>query len=309
VTVEGTSNSFGDVQLTVDLIADKILFDFAAKHPLVYQAASEEAPELKTMNAAGRFVLCWDPLDGSSIIDNNWSVGTIVGIWDRRTGLLGACGRDQLSSVVVQYGARCTALVALDDGTYEFTLQADGSWLCSRHRIRIQDSSKLFSPANLRAAQDLPGYAQLIDTWMRERKTLRYTGGLVPDVYQQFTKGQGVFANPTSTAAPAKLRLAFEAAPFALLVERAGGQSSDGSSGSSILTLESIPWISEQRFALARRTKWYGSTSSCLELPELTRSRLMMPEPVRNGQRCRVNVLGWEKIGSKRLKSPFPWED
>merc|ERR1712137_88477 len=126
----------------------------------------------------------------------------------------------------------------MDDGTYEFTLQASGCWLCSRPCIRIQESSKLFSPANLRASQDLPGYAQLIEEWMKERKTLRYTGGLVPDVYQQFTKGQGVFANPTSTAAPAKLRIAFEAAPFALLVERAGGLSSDGNSGCSILDVE-----------------------------------------------------------------------
>merc|ERR1712137_37249 len=126
----------------------------------------------------------------------------------------------------------------MDDGTYEFTLQASGCWLCSRPCIRIQESSKLFSPANLRAAQDLPGYAQLIDTWMRERKTLRYTGGLVPDVYQQFTKGQGIFTNPTSKAAPAKLRLAFEAAPVALLVERAGGRSSDGMTGQSILDVE-----------------------------------------------------------------------
>jgi len=190
VTVEGTSNSFGDVQLTVDIIADKILFDFALANHLVYQAASEEEPELKSMNLDGRFVLCWDPLDGSSIIDNNWSVGTIVGIWDRSTGLLGASGRDQLSSIVVQYGPQCTALVALDDGTYEFTLQADDTWLCSRTKIRIQEDSKIFSPANLRASQDLPGYAQLVASWMEERKTLRYTGGLVPDVYQQFTKRQ-----------------------------------------------------------------------------------------------------------------------
>jgi len=248
VTVEGTSNSFGDVQLTVDLIADQILFDFAAKSPVVHMAASEEAPELKKMNECGRFVLCWDPLDGSSIIDNNWSVGTIVGIWDKRTGLVGACGRDQLSSIVVQYGPRCTALVALDDGTYEFTLQADSSWICSRQCIRIQDTTKIFSPANLRASQDLPGYAQLIQEWMRERKTLRYTGGLVPDVYQQFTKGQGIFANPTSKAAPAKLRIAFEAAPFALLVERAGGRSSDGVTGCSILDV--VITTVDQRTAL-----------------------------------------------------------
>merc|ERR1711869_103379 len=68
--------------------------------------------------------------------------------------------------------------------------------------------------------------------------TLRYSGGLVPDIYQQFTKNQGVFANPTSDASPAKLRLAFEAAPFGLLVEKAGGKTSDGVSGGSILDIQ-----------------------------------------------------------------------
>ena len=59
-----------------------------------------------------------------------------------------------------------------------------------------------------------------------DKYTLRYTGGLVPDVYQQFTKNHGVFTNPTSASSPAKLRMVFEAAPVALLVEAAGGTSS-----------------------------------------------------------------------------------
>ena len=63
-------------------------------------------------------------------------------------------------------------------------------------------------------------------------------GGLVPDVYQQFTKMQGVFANPTSAGSPAKLRLAFEAAPFGLLVEQAGGKTSDGVTGGSVLDVK-----------------------------------------------------------------------
>ena len=105
-------------------------------------------------------------------------------------------------------------------------------------RIEISADSKIFSPANLRVAQDSPQYAKLVDYWMENRYTLRYTGGLVPDICQQFTKQMGVFANPTSDKSPAKLRLAFEAAPFGLLVEKAGGKTSDGVSGGSILDVK-----------------------------------------------------------------------
>jgi len=173
----------------------------------------------------------------------------MIGVWPKRTGLIGATGRDQVTSLVALYGPRTTVIVALDDGTYEFSYGCtpegcqlpDGTWepwICSREAIKIKPDCKIFSPANLRAAQDVPGYKKLFDYYMENRFTLRYSGGLVPDVYQQFTKEQGVFSNPTSKTSPAKLRLAFEAAPFGLLVERAGGKSSDGVTGQSILDVQ-----------------------------------------------------------------------
>jgi len=145
-----------------------------------------------------------------------------------------------------------TVLVALDDGAYEFSYGCCTTgaepWICTRHQIQIAPDAKIFSPANLRAAQELPGYQQLVNHYMVNRCTLRYTGGLVPDVYQQFTKRQGIFTNPTAASSPAKLRLAFEAAPFGLLVEKAGGKTSDGVTGGSILdvTITSV----DQRTAL-----------------------------------------------------------
>jgi sedoheptulose-bisphosphatase len=141
-------------------------------------------------------------------------------------------------SLVVQYGPRTTAILTMDDGVYEFTLQGTKvacDWICSRENIVIAQEAKTFAPANFRASQDLPGYSDLIEYWMEKRLTLRYTGGLVPDMYRQFTKEQGIFANPTTPKAPAKVRIAFEAAPFALLVEKAGGKTSDGVTGGSIL--------------------------------------------------------------------------
>ena len=98
VTVAGSDNQFGDVQLGVDVIADELMWDTCKTDPLVNQAASEEEPEVVTAHADGKFCVCWDPLDGSSIVDNNWAVGTIIGIWPASKGIIGATGRDQASS-------------------------------------------------------------------------------------------------------------------------------------------------------------------------------------------------------------------
>jgi len=251
VTVEGSENTFGDAQLSVDVIADNLMWDACKDSPTIREGASEEDPEVRNTDTDGdgEYTVCWDPLDGSSIVDNNWAVGTMIGIWPKSTGLIGATGRDQVTSLIAIYGPRTTVLVALDDGAYEFSYGCtpegcqlpDGSfepWICSRSKIEIAKDCKIFSPANLRAAQEVPGYKRLVDYYMAERYTLRYSGGLVPDVYQQFTKCQGIFSNPTSASSPAKLRLAFEAAPFALLVEKAGGKSSDGVTGGSILDVK-----------------------------------------------------------------------
>jgi len=177
VTVADAQNSvFGDVQLGVDVIADDLMWEACKSSKVVREGASEEEPVMVETNKDGRFTVCWDPLDGSSIVDNNWAVGTMIGIWDKKTGMLGATGRDQVTSIVVLYGPRTTALVACDDGVYEFTCGAGGLWVASRfgrnpnphleasdlicscfrngrERVTIKDKSKIFSPANLRATQ------------------------------------------------------------------------------------------------------------------------------------------------------------
>merc|ERR1712176_953193 len=251
VTVEGSMNDFGDAQLSVDVIADNLIWEAVKKSPVIREGASEEDPIVRDVDEGGEgeYTVCWDPLDGSSIVDNNWAVGTMIGIWGKETGLIGATGNDQKTALIALYGPLTTVLFALDDGTYEFSYGCtpegyqlpDGTWepwICSKNKVVISEEAKIFSPANLRAAQDVPGYKKLVDHFMDNRYTLRYSGGLVPDVYQQFTKGQGVFSNPTSEASPAKLRLAFEAAPFGLLVKKAGGLTSDGVTGNSILDVE-----------------------------------------------------------------------
>ena len=94
VTVEGSANTFGDAQLSVDVIADEIMWEVAKGSEVVAYGASEEEPEIVKCNPKGEYTICWDPLDGSSIVDNNWAVGTIIGVFVR--GVLLSC--DALSA-------------------------------------------------------------------------------------------------------------------------------------------------------------------------------------------------------------------
>ena len=119
VKADEQKSVFGDVQLSVDVVADDLMWDVCRKEPLVKEGASEENPEVREMHPDGKYCIVWDPLDGSAIVDNNWAVGTIVGIWGRETGILGATGRDQVAAMVANYGPRTTAFVSLDDGVYE----------------------------------------------------------------------------------------------------------------------------------------------------------------------------------------------
>ncbi|KAJ6322680.1 hypothetical protein OIU77_012510 [Salix suchowensis] len=193
-------------------------------------ACSEEVPELQDMGgpAEGGFSVAFDPLDGSSIVDTNFSVGTIFGVWPGDK-LIGVTGRDQVAAAMGVYGPRTTYVLALKDypGTHEFLLLDEGKWQHVKETTEVGEG-KLFSPGNLRATFDNPDYEKLISYYVKEKYTLRYTGGMVPDVNQIIVKEKGVFTNVISPTSKAKLRLLFEVAPLGLLVEKAGGYSSDG---------------------------------------------------------------------------------
>lgn len=188
------------------------------------------------------FSLGFDPLDGSSIIDANFSVGSIFGIWPGK-GVLNRNGREQVASAVTLYGPRTTLCIALPTASttlgknvvFEITLTSDATWKVSRGDIQIQSNGKIFAPGNLRASNDNEKYNALIQHWIEERYTLRYTGGMVPDVYHIFAKSKGVFTNVSSEKAKAKLRLLYEVAPMGLIVECAGGMTTHESFDRSVL--------------------------------------------------------------------------
>jgi len=170
----------------------------------------------------------FDPLDGSSIVDTNFTVGTIFGAWPGDK-VAGTTGRDMAAAGMGVYGPRTTYVLAIKGvpGTHEFLLLDEGKWFHVKDTTSIGEG-KLFSPGNLRATFDNPDYEKLVNYWISEKYTLRYTGGMVPDVNQIIVKEKGIFSNVTSPSTKAKLRLAFEVAPLGLLIENAGGYSSNG---------------------------------------------------------------------------------
>jgi len=262
----GCVNSFGDNQLAVDVLADNILFEVLRFTGVVYAACSEEVPEPVDMEPSADLCVAFDPLDGSSIVDTNFSVGTIFGVY-RGKALKNITGRDLEMGGMTQYGPRTTFCVAFKDAPhcYEFLLQAshrpssspfsspssfcppspstfpfppspsypsaptcpqdDGRWVLVKETSQIGEG-KMFSPGNLRGTTDNVQYGKLIQHYIAEKYTLRYTGGMVPDVFQIIVKEKGIFTNISSPSSIAKLRMVFEVAPIALLVEKAGGASS-----------------------------------------------------------------------------------
>ena len=228
----GTQNTFGDNQLDVDVKTDNVLFAALKASGAVHVASSEENPVEIPCGGVG-YSAGFDPLDGSSIYDANFAVGTIMGIWPGET-LLNRQGNEQIASLVVQYGPRVTMALAFNANAtksgrpicMELTMLSPGKgWKVTIPKISISPKAKTFAPGNLRATQDNKAYAELVNFWISHKYTLRYSGGLVPDVYHILIKGQGVLSNASSPSAKAKLRLLFEAAPIALVVEAAGGAS------------------------------------------------------------------------------------
>ena len=194
-SLTGTSNVFGDKQLDVDVQADKVLFDCLTRSGLVHVAASEENPveidcdyqqsTSSSSDSSNGFSVAFDPLDGSSIVDANFAVGTIAGIWPGK-GLLGRYGREQSASLMCIYGPKVTMALALNSAvtknneaiSVELTMGLT-QWKVTNRRFIIATKCTTFAPGNLRATTDNLLYKSLIAYWMDNKYTLRYSGGLV----------------------------------------------------------------------------------------------------------------------------------
>lgn len=239
----GTVNAFGEEQLALDMLSNKIVQDHLTRTGLVALMASEEM-EQEIRLPEGRFSVVFDPLDGSSLVDVNLAVGTIFGVYEGGQ-VVGRKGREMIAAGFAVYGPRTTLVISHGEGVNEYRLvrgEEPGvvEWVLARQGITVKEG-KMFAPGNLRAVCDRADYLELVRWWMEQGYTLRYSGGMVPDINQILLKGKGIFSYPGYSEAPqGKLRLLFECAPMAYLLEQAGGAGSDGTMPILDKTIESI---------------------------------------------------------------------
>lgn len=231
----GSENASGEKQLALDVQSNQIVVDELRASGLVGMAASEEMEEVVILRQAqddkkgAPFTVVFDPLDGSSLVDVNLAVGSIFGVYAGDGGLIGKTGNDQLAACFAVYGPRTTIVLTVKKGTHEFRLAKDGKFYLTKENLKIEPVAKYFAPGNLRAAAERPNYLALTNDWIKKGLTLRYSGGMVPDINHILLKGNGVFTYPGYSKAPnGKLRLLFECNPMSLLVEQAGGGATDG---------------------------------------------------------------------------------
>jgi len=235
----GTQNAFGEVQAAMDVRAEEILQAHLKTCPFVGAFSSEELDHLETVREDGKFSVYYDPLDGSSLLDVNFAVGTIIGIYEGND-VLGRTTGDQVAALYGVYGPHTTLMLTFGKGTLEFTFKHD-QWELTTDGVNLTNDKKYFAPGNLRCCSVRPDYYNLIQSYVEDGYTLRYSGGMVPDLNHILKKGSGIFMYPGTPDNPdGKLRLLYECGPMAFIMEQAGGSASTGEGRLLDLKIESL---------------------------------------------------------------------
>ncbi len=240
-------NIQGEVVQKLDRFADLIMYrlnDHTGRLAVLASEENEHPMPVPDKYPCGKYVLLYDPLDGSSNIDYNLPIGTIFSIFRRKTkdgpGTLEDClqpGRDLVAAGYILYGSSTMLVYSTGQGVHGFTLDPSvGEFLLSHPDIHISDRLSYFS-ANLGRqvywAEGVKQYANYLQGGGGQIKalSLRYVGSLVADFHRTLLAG-GVFFYPAdyleADKPRGKLRLTYEAAPLAFLAQHAGGYASDG---------------------------------------------------------------------------------
>jgi len=243
-----TENVQGEVQKKLDVIANEVLIEANEWGGHLAAMASEEMEGIYVVPnrfPQGEYLLMFDPLDGSSNIDVNVSIGTIFSVLKKSGSHPGVSegdfmqpGNQQAAAGYCVYGPQTTLVLTVGDGVAMFTLDREqGSWVLTQDQIRIPEDTKEFAinMSNMRH-WDTP-VKRYIDECLQGKEgprgkdfNMRWIASMVADVHRILSRG-GVFMYPwdkREPEKPGKLRLMYEANPMAWLVEQAGGAATDG---------------------------------------------------------------------------------
>lgn len=243
----GGENVQGEEQIKMDRFADETIFRLNDHTGRLAVMASEENSDVLPIPSkypTGKYVLLYDPLDGSSNMDYNVSVGTIFAIYQRKTkdgpGKLEDClqpGRNLVAAGYVIYGSSCMLVYTTGQGVHGFTLNRRwGEFILSHPYIKMPPKAQFYSVNTGNERYWSPGvlrYMRYLQGGEDPKLNLscRYIGSLVADFHRNLLAG-GVFCYPADRKDPkrpnGKLRLLYEAAPLAFIAQQAGGYASDG---------------------------------------------------------------------------------
>ncbi|KUF37844.1 class 1 fructose-bisphosphatase [Myroides marinus] len=242
----GKQNVQGEQQQKLDVFANEVFIKTLINREIVCGIASEEEDDFISIHGRdgsndNKYVVLMDPLDGSSNIDVNVSVGTIFSIYRRVTPVGTPVtkedflqkGDNQVAAGYIVYGSSTMLVYTTGNGVHGFTLNpAIGTFFLSHPNMKINEDGHIYSINEgnyVHFPQGVKDYLKYCQAEEGDRPyTSRYIGSLVSDIHRNILKG-GIYIYPTSTKAPkGKLRLLYECNPIAFIIEQAGGRASDG---------------------------------------------------------------------------------
>ncbi len=243
-----TENVQGEVQKKLDIIANEVLIEANEWGGHLAAMASEEMDEIYPVPnryPQGEHLLMFDPLDGSSNIDVNVSIGTIFSVFRKPEGNAHVCEKDflqqgcrQVAAGYCVYGPQTTLVLTVGDGVAMFTLDREmGSFVLTEENVTIPEDTQEFSINMSNMRHWAPPVRRYIDECLQGEEgprgknfNMRWIASMVADVHRILTRG-GIFMYPWDKREPnkpGKLRLLYEANPMSWLIEQAGGAATTG---------------------------------------------------------------------------------
>jgi fructose-1,6-bisphosphatase I len=215
-------NSTGDTQLKLDVLGDVIIEEEFKSCKSIKSIISEEKESMVDICESGKYFIGYDPVDGSSLVDVNQSVGSIFGIYDD----VSFSGASLKASVYILYGARVDLVIAKDDVTQLYRLSS-GKFEFIKN-LTLNEKGEINATGGTQK-EWLEHHQDMVDKLFLNGYKLEYCGGMVPDLHNILMNKGGLFSYPSMKDAPkGKLRIIFEVFPFAHIFESAGGKATDG---------------------------------------------------------------------------------